>query len=69
MSTVIVNVPKKQEDFFNNLMKKFKFKSHAIPAKEMEETALAAWIEEGMKSKDIPLKELYKFFKKNGINA
>lgn len=69
MSTVIVNVPEKQEDFFNKLMKKFKFKSHAISEKELEETALAAWIEEGMKSKDLPLKELHKFFKKNGISG
>jgi len=69
MSTVIVNVPKKEEDFFNNLMKKFKFKAHAISAKKMEESALANWIEEGMKTKDIPVKELHKFFKKNGING
>jgi hypothetical protein len=69
MSTILVNVPKKEEDFFNNLLKKFKFKSHAISAEELEEAALANWIEKGMKSKDVPLKELYKLLKDNGVNS
>ncbi|HTA28795.1 MAG TPA: hypothetical protein VK809_13470 [Bacteroidia bacterium] len=69
MSTILVNVPEKEKDFFNSLLKKFKFKSHTISKEELEEAAIAKWIEKGMKSKDIPLKELYKFLKENGVNS
>ncbi len=69
MSTIIVNVPDKEKDFFNDLLKKFKFKSHSISEEELEEAALAKWINDGMKSKDVPLKELYKFLKENGANG
>jgi hypothetical protein len=69
MSTILVNVPEKEKDFFNSLMKKFKFKSHVLSKEDLEDAAIAKWIEKGMKSKDIPLKELYKFLKENGVNS
>jgi hypothetical protein len=68
MSTILVNVPEKEKDFFNDLLRKFKFKSRVISEEELEESALAKWIEEGMKSGDVPIEELYKLLRENGGN-
>jgi len=68
MSTILVNVPEKEKDFFKDLLRKFKFKSRVISEEELEESALAKWIEEGMKSEDVPIEELYKLLRENGGN-
>ena len=67
MKTVIVNVPEKDESFFMALLKKFRFKTQVLTEEDLEDKALAKWIDEGMKNEDIPEEEINKVFRKHGI--
>ncbi len=67
MKTVILNIPGKDENFFMELFKKFKLKAKVLSDEDLEDEALGKWIEEGMKSEDIPIEKIFELLDKNGI--
>jgi hypothetical protein len=69
MKTIIVSVPEKEENFFIALLKKFNFKSKVLTDEDLEDKALAKWIDEGMKSEDVPEEEILEVFRKHGIKV
>lgn len=69
MKTVIVNVPAKDENLFNALLKKLGFKSRVVSEDEKEETALAKWIDEGMESEDVSEETVFATLRKHGVKV
>ena len=69
MKTVIVNVPAKDQDLFNALLKKLGFKSRVVSEDEKEETALAKWIDEGMESEDVSEETVFATLRKHGAKV
>ena len=67
MRTIIVNVPEKDESFFMLLLKKFRFQNRVLTNEDLEDKALAKWIDKGMKSEDVPEEEIFEMFRKHGI--
>lgn len=67
MKTIIINVPDKDENLILSLLKKFRFKTKVLTKEDLEDEAIAKWIEEGMESEDIPEEEIFEVFKKHGI--
>jgi hypothetical protein len=67
MKTIIINVPDKDESIILSLLKKFRFKTRVLSKEDLEEEALAKWIDEGMKSEDVPEEEIFDLFRKHGI--
>jgi hypothetical protein len=69
MKTIIVNVPEKDETFFMTLLKKFRVQTRVLTAEDLEDEALAKWIDEGMKSEDVPEEQILEIFQKHGIKV
>ena len=69
MKTVIVNIEKNDEHFFKQLFKKFRIKARILSDEEKEEMALAEWIDEGMKSEDVPLEKVLKHLRRHGVKC
>lgn len=69
MKTVIVNIPEKEEAFFLSMLKKLKFRSQVLTEEELEDEALARWIDEGMKSKDVPIEKVFQLLEKHGAKS
>lgn len=69
MATVIVNIPEKEKSFFLELLKKFHFKSKELSEEELEDEALARWIDEGMKSEDVPIEKVFRLLEKHGAKS
>lgn len=69
MKTIIVTIPDKKENFFYSLMKKFRFKTYRLTDEEMEEEAMAKWIDEGMKSEAVPMQKVLEHLRKHGVNC
>ena len=68
MKTVIVNIPKKKENLFQNYLKKHRLKMRVVEPEEDEEL-MAKWIDEGMKSENVPLEKVYELLRKNGVDC
>jgi len=64
MKTVIVTIPEKEESFFLSMLKKMKFKSQVVTEEELEDEVLSRWINEGMKSEDVPMEKVYQLLEK-----
>jgi len=69
MKTIIVNVPDKKEELFLSLMRELKLKTFDMSSEELEDKILARWIEEGMKTDDVPLEKVFEHFRKHVIKA
>ena len=69
MKTIIVSVPEKDENFFMMVLKKFRFTNRVLTDEDLEDDALAKWIDEGMKSEEVPEEEILKIFRKHGIKV
>ena len=69
MATMIVNIPEKEKSFFLALLKKFHFKSRELSEEELEDEALARWIDEGMKSEDVPIEKVFRLLEKHGAKS
>ncbi len=69
MKTVIVNIPEKEELFFLSMLKKFRFRSRVVTEEELEDEALARWIDEGMKSADVPIEKVFHLLEKHGAKS
>ena len=69
MKTIIVNIPEKEESFFLSVMKKFSFKSRVVTEEELEDKALAKWIDKGMKTEDVPLEKVFQLLEKRGVKG
>ena len=69
MKTIIVSVPEKDENFFMMVLKKFRFTNRVLTDEDLEDDALAKWIDEGMKSEEVPEEEIFKIFRKHGIKV
>ncbi len=69
MRTIFVNVPEKDEPFFMALLKKFHFKAGVLTEEDLEDEALAKWIDKGMKSEDVPEDSIFEIFRKHGIKV
>ena len=68
MKTVIVNIPDKKENLFLNFFKKHHLKMRVVEREE-DETLMAKWIDEGMKSEDVSEEAIFEIFRKNGIKV
>lgn len=68
MKTIILNIPEKKEIFFMNFFNKHHLKVCVVEQEE-DETLMAKWIDEGMKSEDVPEEEIFKIFRKYGIEV
>ncbi len=66
MTTVVLKIPDKKETIFRSFLKKHHFRMRVIE-KEEDEDIMAKWIDEGMKSEDVPEEEIYAIFRKHGI--
>jgi hypothetical protein len=69
MKTVIINIPDKKEDLLLSFLKKNHFKSRILKEEELEDEALAKWIDEGMKSKDVPIEKVFQLLEKHGAKG
>ena len=68
MKTVIVSIPNEKERTLISFLKKNRMKSRVVSEGEMEDAALAKWIDAGMKSKDIPIQKVFALLEKNGAH-
>jgi len=68
MKTVIVNIPNEKERTLISFLKKNRMRSRVVSEEEMEEAALAKWIDAGMKSEDIPVQKVFELLRKHGAN-
>ncbi len=68
MKTIIVKIPDKKENYLRNFLKKHRFKSRVLEVEE-DEDLMAKWIDEGMKSEEVPEKEIFEIFRKHGIKV
>ncbi len=66
MKTIIINVPEKDESFFTILFKKFHLNPHVVTGEE-DEDLIAKWIDEGMKSEEVPKAKIYATLRKHGV--
>jgi len=69
MKTVIINIPDKKEDFLISFLKKNHFKSKVLTEEELEDEGLARWIDEGLKSKDVPIEKVFQLLEKQGAKS
>ncbi|MFI5218306.1 MAG: hypothetical protein ACHQNT_02375 [Bacteroidia bacterium] len=69
MKTVIVSIPDKKERTFTSYLKKNRYRSRVLSEEEKEEMALAEWIDEGMKSEDVPIEKVLKHLRKHGVKC
>ena len=69
MKTLIVNIPDKDEALITEILKKFRFKMQVLSDADLEDKAIAKWINEGLKTEDIPEEEVFEIFRKNGIKV
>lgn len=67
MKTIMINIPEKDETFFKLLFKKFHLKPHVLTEEEKEDMAMAEWIDEGMKSREVSEKTVFATLRKHGI--
>ncbi|HEX7413345.1 MAG TPA: hypothetical protein VF411_04805 [Bacteroidia bacterium] len=67
--TVIVNIPEKEATFFLSMLKKLRFKSQVLSEEELEDEALARWIDEGLKSEDVPIEKVFRLLEKHGAKS
>ncbi|HLG34273.1 MAG TPA: hypothetical protein VI757_05280 [Bacteroidia bacterium] len=68
MKTVIVSISEKKERVLNSFLKKNRIRSRMVSEEEMEDAALAKWIDAGMKTEDIPIQKVFDLLRKNGAN-
>lgn len=68
MKTVIVNIPDKKEKYFLSLIKKNRLRSWVLDDEE-DEVLMAKWIDEGMKSGEIPIEKVLEHLRKHGVNC
>ena len=67
MKTILVNIPDKECEFFDQLIKRFGFTSFIISDEDKKELALSKWIGKGMKSKEVTEDVILKALKRNGV--
>jgi len=68
MTTVVLKIPDKKKVYFLNYFKKHRLRMHILRAKE-DEDLIAKWIDEGMKSEEVPEEEIFEIFRKHGIKV
>ena len=66
MTTIVLKIPDKKENYFLNLFKKHHLKSHIIEEEE-DEDLIAKWIDEGMKSGEVSKEKIYATLRKHGV--
>jgi len=67
MKTIIVNVPDKDEALFSALLMRLGLRSRPLTDEDREEQAMAKWIEEGLKTKEVATEEVLKALRKGGV--
>ena len=67
MKTILVSVPDDDKDLLLSLFKKFQFKSRVLNDEEKEEMAMAKWIREGEKTKEVSRGAVVATLKKHGV--
>ena len=68
MKSVIVNIPEDKETMFLNFLKKHHLNNQVIEPEE-DEDLMVKWIDEGMKSEEVPLEKVYQYLRKHGVNC
>ncbi len=68
MTTVVLKIPEKKENYFLNLFKKHRLKTRVLEQEE-DEDLMAKWIDEGMKSEEVPEEKIFEIFRKHGIKV
>ena len=69
MKTIILNIPEKEEIFFLTVFKKFRLNPTVLTNEDLEDKELARWIEEGLKSEDIPMEKVFKLLEQHGAKG
>jgi hypothetical protein len=70
MRTVIVSIPDKKAPLVASFFKRNRLKTKEISKENKEDAALAKWIDEGMKSEDVPIEKIFSLLKKkHGANS
>ena len=69
MKTAVVSFPDSSEDFFLSLMKKLRLKAHILSEEEVEDKVLSKWIDEGMKTEDVPVKKIFELLERHGAKG
>ena len=59
MRTVIVSIPDKKVALLASFLKKNRLKSKEVSKESKEDAALAKWIDQGMKSEDVPIEKIF----------
>lgn len=67
MTTVVLRIPDKKEKEFQNFVKKHHLRKYLLEINE-DQDLMAKWVDEGMKSEDVPIEKIFALFRKNGIN-
>ena len=67
MTTVVLKIPEKKENYFLRLFKKHRLKLQVL--QEEDEDIMAKWIDEGMESEEVSEEEILKVFRKHGIKV
>jgi len=68
MTTIVLNIPDTKESLFMNMFKKHRLRMRVLKDDE-DEYLLAKWIDEGMKSEEVPEEEIFAIFRKHGIKV
>lgn len=66
MTTVVLKIPEKKENYFLNLFKKHRLKTRVLEQEE-DETLITKWIDEGMESGEVSEEVIFETLRKNGI--
>ena len=65
MTTVVLKIPDKKENYFLRLFKMHHLKSTVLTDEDLEDKELAKWIKEGLKSEDVPMEKVYQLLEKH----
>ena len=68
MTTIVLKIPDKKENYFLNLFKKHHLKS-VILQEEEDEDLMAKWIDEANENEEIPVEKIYQYLRKHGVKC
>ena len=68
MTTVILKIPEKKENYFLNWFKKHHLKPRIFQQAE-DDDLIAQWIDEANKNEEIPVEKIYEYLRKHGVDC
>ena len=68
MTTIVLKIPDKKENYFLSLFKKHHLKSRVLQEVE-DEDLIAKWIDEANVNEEIPGEKVYQYLRKHGVKC